>query len=140
MDCRFCDIIAQDSERIIRRTKGSIVILSNPRLMPGHVLVVPKRHVERFSELSDEERKDLFDETIWLQEKILQTIAPGCDVCEHFRPFIPENSLKVNHLHVHLRPRKLDDELYEKVQIYERDVFRAPDGEELKKYKKLFSA
>jgi diadenosine tetraphosphate (Ap4A) HIT family hydrolase len=68
----------------------------------------------------------------------LKKIAPGCDICEHFRPFIPDNALKVSHLHIHLRPRSLDDELYEKVQIREKEIFQEPSPEEFKKYKKLF--
>ena len=139
MNCRFCDIVNGTGDNILRQTEHSFAILSDPRLMPGHMLVIPKRHVERLGELSKEERDDLIDETIKLQEKILKAVAPGCDICEHFRPFIPDNSLKVSHLHIHLRPRALDDGLYEKVQIYEKALFREPDNGEFEKYKKLLA-
>ena len=45
-------------------------MFSNPRLMEGHLLVIPKRHVEKLSELNEEERKELFDTVIEYQEKI----------------------------------------------------------------------
>ena len=139
MDCRFCKIIDQNSGRtILRQTDCCVVILSNPRLMPGHLLVIPKRHVEKLNELTKEERDDLFDQVARLQEKIVQTIAAGCDICQHFRPFVPENPFKVSHLHVHLRPRSLNDELYEKVQIHEREIFRETDEADFEKYKKIF--
>jgi len=139
MDCPFCQIIKEKSERILLETKCSFVVLSDPKLMSGHLLVIPKKHVEKFSNLSSEELKDLIDLTIRMQEFVLKEIAPGCDVCEHYRPFIPDNKFKVSHLHVHIRPRFLDDELYKKVQIFEKDVFSKLDDEEFKKYKELIS-
>jgi diadenosine tetraphosphate (Ap4A) HIT family hydrolase len=107
--------------------------------MLGHILVIPKRHVEKLSKLTKEERSDLFEEVINLQEKILKNIAPGCDICEHYRPFIPDNKLKVSHLHIHLRPRELNDELYKKVQINEKDVFQDIEDKEWEKYKELLN-
>lgn len=139
MNCNFCKITTENTEKIIWETKSTITVLSNPQLMSGHLLVIPKRHVEKLSDLSKEEREEIITETIFAQEKILETIAPGCDVSQHFRPFIPDNAFKVSHLHIHIRPRFLDDELYMKVQKYENEVFHAPSEEDFKKYKELFS-
>jgi len=104
--------------------------------MSGHVLVIPKRHVEKLSELSKEEREELLNETITIEEKLLTKVS-GVDISQHYRPFIPENPLKVDHLHVHLRPRELNDELYEKVQIYEKTIFAPLTEEEIGEYKTL---
>lgn len=139
MECQFCKIISTKSERIIRETEYVFVVLSDPKLMEGHMLIIPKRHIEKPSELMPDERVDLFDEVIRLQEEILEKVAPGCDICEHYRSFIPDNKLKVSHLHFHLRPRFLNDELYEKVQIHEKDVFQDLEKDEIEKYKKIFS-
>src|SRR6185295_18637251 len=114
MDCQFCEIINGKTGRILKEGKHVFVVLSNPKLMDGHFLVIPKRHVEKISELNTEERQEFFDETVNLQEKVLEKIAPGCDISEHYRPFIPNNKFKVTHLHMHIRPRFLDDELYMK--------------------------
>lgn len=139
MDCPFCEIINNKTERIIKETKNVFVILSNPRLMPGHLLVIPKRHIEKFSELSSEERGDLFDMAIKLEEKILENFSSGCDMTQHYRPFLKQGRLKVNHLHIHLRPREFEDEFYQKVLKHEKDVFRDLSEEEFKGYKKLFN-
>ncbi|HEY0220941.1 MAG TPA: HIT domain-containing protein [Candidatus Paceibacterota bacterium] len=138
MDCPFCEIVNDKKERILKESEHSFVVLSNPKLMSGHLLVIPKRHVEKTSELEKEESEDLYNEVIHLQEKVLEKIAPGCDVSQHYRPFIPDNKFKVTHLHFHVRPRFLDDELYEKVQIYEKDVFSDLNEEDVLKYKKIF--
>lgn len=122
--CRFCDLENSENQRVLSVHSNCLVIFSNPRLMPGHLLVVPKRHVLRLSELNDVERKELFDVTISYQEKILKNIASGCDIKQHNRPFLPENDLKVDHLHIHLQPRELNDELYLKSHVHDREIFK----------------
>jgi len=113
MHCPFCTINTEKT-RIVEEKEQVFVILSNPRLMPGHILIIPKRHVEKPSQLSEPERKELFDTALEFQEKILAKLASGCDMTQHCRPFQPESQLKVNHVHIHLRPRELKDELYQK--------------------------
>jgi histidine triad (HIT) family protein len=137
MDCPFCEIYKNRTERILRETEHTIVVLSNPKLMPGHLLVIPKKHVQKLSELELNERADLFNEVINLQEKVLEKISAGCDVSQHYRPFIPNSNLKVAHLHFHVRPRELDDELYLKTQIFESDVFKNLEENEVDYYKNL---
>lgn len=121
MECPFCNI-NKEKTRIIKETDKVLVILSNPRLVEGHLLVIPKRHVEKLSELNDDEKKELFDTVIEFQENILKS-ASGCDIRQHYRPFQKQDNLKVNHLHIHLLPREFEDELYKKCQIYEKDIF-----------------
>ena len=69
--CPFCKIDLSKT-KILKDGKNVRVILSNPRLMPGHILVIPKKHVEKISEFNDEEKKELFDTLIEFQGKILQ--------------------------------------------------------------------
>jgi diadenosine tetraphosphate (Ap4A) HIT family hydrolase len=133
MECRFCDLETKETHRIVERLEHCLVIFSNPRLMPGHLLVVPKRHAVHLSDLNDSEQKELFDTAIQYQEKILNNIASGCDLKQHNRPFLPENDLKVDHVHVHLQPREFEDELYTKSQIYDREIFKPLEQEEIEK-------
>ncbi|MCI0597482.1 HIT family protein [Candidatus Parcubacteria bacterium] len=137
MECRFCNIETADAQRILEVRERCVIMFSNPRLMRGHLLVVPKRHVEHLSELDSDERKELFDTAIEYQERIKKNIAPGCDLKQHNRPFLPENDLKVDHVHIHLQPRSFDDELYTKAQIHERTLFKSPTEEEILKIKNL---
>lgn len=123
MDCPFCDILEKEKKKVISERKNCFVIFSNPRLMKGHLLVIPKRHVEKLSVLSDEEQREIFDTVIEFQERILAKVSSGCDVRQNCRPFQKQDDLKIDHLHFHLQPRELFDELYEKCQVHERDVF-----------------
>jgi diadenosine tetraphosphate (Ap4A) HIT family hydrolase len=138
MDCPFCRYL-NEQKTVIRESANTFTVLSNPRLMEGHLLVIPKQHIENFSELELSIRQELFEEAISLQEIVLNRIADGCDISQHYRPFVPQSKYKVNHLHIHVRPRTLNDELYEKVQKYESDVFTNVSEQEFEKYKKLFA-
>jgi len=59
----------------------------------------------------------------------------GGDFILNYRPFMPQNRLKVNHLHIHLRPRELFDKLYKKSQIFETNLFKDLTQEEIKEIK-----
>ena len=138
MECRFCDIEQKEAQRVLEVLEYVTVLFSNPRLMPGHLLVIPKRHVLHLSELNEQERKELFDTTIAYQEKILKNVASGCDIKQHNRPFLPESDLKVDHAHIHLQPREFEDELYTKALVNERQIFQPLTDEEVEKYIRLF--
>ena len=137
MECRFCDLEIKNQQTIIDVRKHCIVIFSNPRLMRGHLLIVPKRHVLNLVDLNEEEQKELFDTTVFYQDKILKNLASGCDIKQHNRPFIPENDLKVDHLHIHLQPREFEDELYLKSQIFDRGIFKPLPEDEVFEINKL---
>lgn len=130
MECPFCQI-HEERTRMIEDGERVFVVLSNPRLMSGHLLVVPKKHIERISELSKGEKDELFDKIIKYQELILSKFASGCDVRINYRPFIKEGRLKVSHFHIHLLPREFNDELYEKSMIYEAEIFKDLTSKEI---------
>lgn len=137
MICPFCTI-DKEKTRVVHKTALSFVALSNPHLMPGHILVIPRRHVERLVELNGEERMDLFHTLVKMQEKILQKFSRGCDIRQNMRPFLPQGRLKVDHVHFHLQPREFKDDLYEKSQKFEADIFQDLTEEEEEKFTGLF--
>lgn len=136
MICPFCNINSEKT-RILEEGKFIRVIFSNPRLMPGHLLITPKRHVYKLSELNQEEQKELFTTIIKFQEKIISKISGGCDIRQNYRPFQKQNKLKVDHLHIHLQPRELFDDLYKKCQVFEKNIFKDINQEEIEKIKFL---
>lgn len=137
MDCPFCSV-DEIKNRIIKKGKYCFVTLSNPKLVPGHTLVIPFRHVEKASQLTKEEKTELFDTLIEFEEKILEKFSTGCDIRSNYRPFLKQNWIKVDHLHFHLQPRENEDELFQKVQIFEKNLWQMLSEEEKEKYNKLF--
>jgi histidine triad (HIT) family protein len=133
MTCPFCEL-DKEKTRVLSESKHSFVILSNLSLVRGHCLVIPKKHVEKLSELNKEEIDDLILEVINFQENLLKKFG-GCDIRQNYRPFQKQDDLKVHHLHIHLQPRELEDELYKKSQINEREIFHKLNNEELEEIK-----
>lgn len=121
-DCPFCNINTLKT-RTLEEGQRVRVIFSNPRLVKGHLLVTPKRHVEQPWELTDDELKEIFSHIHNLQQKISETLGTGCDIRQNYRPFMKQGKLKVDHLHFHLLPRTFQDELYERSMKYETDIF-----------------
>jgi ATP adenylyltransferase len=122
MNCAFCKL-DKDRNRIVSKYKYCYVMFSNPRLMPGHLLVIPNRHVQKLSELTSEELKELLEIVIKYQEKLLKH-CEGTTIRQNYMPFLPDSRLKITHLHMHIIPRMNKDELYQKVLINEYDIFR----------------
>ena len=139
--CPFCFINATRNP-ILYRGRFVVVILSNKRLMPGHTLVLPTRHVSTLTELSEEEFMELMLTARRFQAKI-KTLwpdaNPGCDLLQHDRPFMRGSSAAQGglavpeHLHIHLRPRTWKDEYYEKVLCHETSMLLEPSSEELQR-------
>lgn len=108
-NCPFCEIAKE--ERILKEGKFSYAFLSNPRLMAGHVLVTPKRHVAKISELTRKEQNEIFDLLIEYQTKILEKLSSGCEIRQNFKPYLKEGRTHVTHVHFHILPREETDEL-----------------------------
>lgn len=138
INCPFCNQIEPKS-RILRESDTSLIVLSNPALVRGHCLVIPKRHIERLSELEESELYDLMNQTITMQELLL-TKFNGCDIRQNYRPFQKQNRLKLNHLHIHLQPREFEDNLYQRCQFNETGLFKELSSEELDKIKSYILA
>lgn len=133
--CPFC-VIDAEKTRVIEARRHVIVVLSNPRLMPGHILVVPKHHVERLAELHPDEKTELWSTVEEFQQRIVDRLAPGCDIRQNYRPFQPQDQLKIHHLHIHLQPREWEDELHRECQIHEKTVFQELSAAEAQKVKR----
>lgn len=125
MGCRFCDIISNGKREFIQQSANTITILSDPYLLKGHCLVISKKHYESILEIPDEVLIELIKEVKNVEKSLLRKFgAFGCDIKQNYRPFKKESNLKVNHLHFHVIPRELEDELYQKSMIYEKEVFK----------------
>ena len=121
-NCVFCNY---DKNKLIRESENTITILSNPYLLRGHSLVIPKKHYESIFEIPGELALELFDEITNIGKFLIEKLrVGGIDIRHNYRPFLKESKFKVNHLHFHVIPRTLEDELYKKSMIYERDVFK----------------
>jgi ATP adenylyltransferase len=60
-DCVFCALLAQpsDEDRLLTRTDLAYVTLAKYPYNPGHLLVLPVRHVPDLTDLADEENVEI---------------------------------------------------------------------------------
>jgi diadenosine tetraphosphate (Ap4A) HIT family hydrolase len=111
MECPFCNI-NNDINPIIFKGNHTRVIPSNPSLMFGHLLVIPIRHLERFSELYENEILEITQIIQRFEKIIIENISSGCDIRQHYRPYESQGKFRVNHLHFHLMPRDNKDNFF----------------------------
>jgi len=101
-DCVFCrklDLIYQ----------GELVFISQDKYpaSPGHLLIVPNRHVPNYFDCTDEEVKELWDSVIIAKQLVEEKHKPdsyniGINVSKAAGQSVP-------HTHIHLIPRYLGD-------------------------------
>lgn len=132
-DCPFCN----PKDRVLKSNEHAIVLLSNPRKVPGHFLVVPKRHAEKPWELTAEELQDIFELIFFVEQRIVGKLGDGVDIRQNYRPFKEQNSLKKNHVLFHVIPRADNDYLYQVSEQFERDLFAELDDLERKEVERL---
>jgi len=121
-NCVFCNI---EKDKIIRESENTLTIFSNPYLLEGHSLVIPKRHYEKIYEIPKLILHELIDEVQCFEEILVSRLnLSGCDIKQNYRPFLQDSKYKVSHLHFHIVPRYFEDELYKKSMINEKDVFK----------------
>lgn len=98
-------LITQD--QIFYSTDLSLGLVNIRPVLPGHVLVIPRRRVPRFTNLSTEEVSDLWAtakkvgkalESYFRSSSLTFTIQDG-----------PEAGQSVPHVHIHILPRNKDD-------------------------------
>jgi histidine triad (HIT) family protein len=125
-DCPFCD----PGEVVVKTNEHANVLLSDPHKVPGHLLVLPKRHVEKPWDLTREEITDIFDLIFFVEQKLVGQLGDGVDIRQNYRPFVKPNRLKVDHVHFHILPRSEGDYLYKVSGQYENGLFAALDAGE----------
>ncbi len=102
--CAFCTL---PPARIIGENTSAIAIRDAYPVSPGHTLLIPKRHIGSFFDLSDKERSDilaLLDRAKLALDKEFQ--PQGCNIGINDGPVAGQT---VPHLHVHLIPRYAGD-------------------------------
>ncbi|MEK6872651.1 MAG: HIT domain-containing protein [Nanoarchaeota archaeon] len=134
-NCVFCNY---SLDKLIRETENTITILSNPYLLKGHSLVIPKEHYGNILEVSDRDLFELIKEVKGVEKLLLEKLGvSGVDIRQNYHPFLKESKYKVNHLHFHVIPRESEYELYKKSMIYEKDVFKDLTDDDFNELKEI---
>lgn len=108
-NCIFCKIISRElPASFLYEDENCIAFLDIHPITEGHVLVVPKQHQERFTQLNNEIVGQLFK----VGHKILKAIELSEVKCEGANLFLSDGVVagqEVMHSHLHIVPRYKGD-------------------------------
>lgn len=104
-NCVFCKIIKKEIDAsFVYEDDLSIAFLDIHPINEGHVLIIPKKHSERFTQLDAETAAHLFK----VGHKILAAIEKSEIKCEGANLFLSDGTIagqEVMHSHLHIAPR-----------------------------------
>ena len=106
MECVFCgnkDI----NKRIIVENELALAFPTNIPVVPGHTLIIPKRHIAKFEDLSDKEISAIFV----LRSRLAGAFKKVFNA-EGFNYAWNEGELagqSISHFHLHILPRSAGD-------------------------------
>jgi len=106
MGCVFCNRSELERE-IFFESRNFMLVYNLKPILPGHSLIVPKKHVETLSELSQEELEELVG-LMKKFERVLKDAYHGTGFNFAIQEG-PESGATIRHLHVHLIPRRESD-------------------------------
>ena len=106
-DCPFCKTSVLESQKFYE-DEFVIALYTHKPVMPGHCLIIPKRHVERFEMLSDEEAAQISK----VIKKVNQAVEKAYQTSSYL--LLQKNGYEVGqtvpHIHFHYIPRKSGDD------------------------------
>jgi ATP adenylyltransferase len=106
MNCAFCEN-PDVSKRIIVENDLAFAFPTNTPIVPGHILVVPKRHVLYYEEVTQDEKIAIEELREKLKLALLRTFG-----AEGFNYAWNEEEIggqSVPHFHLHIVPRRAGD-------------------------------
>ena len=98
--CPFCTL---EPERIIAETELTVTIRDGFPVSPGHTLIIPKRHVASFFDVTDDERNELLLALASSKQELDRESDP-----DSYNIGINDGQAAgqtIGHLHIHLIPR-----------------------------------
>ena len=104
-ECVFCEIVAgRAPANVVHENKLSMAILDIHPYAKGHCLVIPRRHVPWWHDLSAEETQSLFELAREVGAKMMKALKPEF-VCMYAR------GRRIPHTHIFLVPTYAGDVL-----------------------------
>lgn len=99
-NCIFCKIVKGEIPSFkVWGNKNNFAFLSNAPIMPGHTLVIPKKHVDYIFEMEDKDLENLIKASKPIAQKLKKALNPKTG-----RIGIMVAGLEIPHSHLHLIP------------------------------------
>lgn len=103
MDCLFCDFFQNRKDKIVKENELAFAIRDGFPVNPGHTLIIPKRHIETFFELTGEEIQDMHKLALEVKKDLDRELKPdGYNIGFNCGEY---GGQTVMHCHMHVIPR-----------------------------------
>ena len=135
IECVFCEIMqGRAPADIVYEDDLTVAFIDQRQHNPGHVLVVPRVHVNDIRELDPRTGAQLMNALIKIAKAVSQAFpSEGMSVWHSIGPAAFQ---EVPHMHMHVHPRRIGDGLlrvYPGVPVDADPVVRAEYAERLRK-------
>lgn len=105
--CIFCKIVKGGiPSSKVWEDNNNFAFLSNSPIMPGHTLVIPKKHVDYIFDMEDQDLENLIKASKPIAQKLKKALNPKTG-----RIGIMVAGLEVPHSHLHLIPMDSEGDL-----------------------------
>jgi len=140
MNCPYCTL-PEIQERKIIENNLAFAFLTNIPIVVGHTLVVPKRHIAKYENLTHEEMRAIEELRVKIIKALIKTFgAEGFNFAWNDEKIAGQS---VSHFHLHIVPRKTGDTgIYEyepRKFLYRPGERETSQEEELRKVSTLIS-
>ena len=106
VECILCSI-KEDSENVISlkiyEDDIIIVVLNLYPYNPGHLMIIPNRHITKFNQLTPDERNLMFELVIQCQQMIEDLLTPNGFNVGYNEGLV--SGASIEHIHIHVVPR-----------------------------------
>ncbi|MHA1753965.1 MAG: HIT family protein [Candidatus Odinarchaeia archaeon] len=104
--CLFCRVVNGEEikdVRVLYKNDKMLIVLNRYPYNPGHLMVIPTRHVENLTELTNEEISYLFNKVRDCINLLNEEYTPpGFNVGINIGQY---SGASIRHLHIHVLPR-----------------------------------
>ncbi len=108
MSCVFCDIVHRTiASHVVYEDENVMAFLDTRPLFPGHVLLVPRQHIETLPEVPAPLVGPLFE----MAQRLCRAVETSMQAEGTFVAINNRVSQSVPHLHIHVVPRRKRDGL-----------------------------
>jgi histidine triad (HIT) family protein len=136
--CIFCKIVKKEiPAKIVYEDEKCLAFLDINPLALGHTLVVPKKHAKSIFDLDEEDAKHIFSIAKKICLKMKEKLgAEGVNLVQSSEEVAGQS---IPHFHLHVIPRKSNDDLSDLVQWWRSKVKKVDEKqlEEIAKTIKL---
>ena len=104
--CIFCAIRENNPNVVslkLYKNETYFICLNLYPYNPGHLMIIPNKHAERFEDLNKQERSEMFEATMKVQEMLRNELEPtGFNVGYNQGQY---SGASIKHVHIHVVPR-----------------------------------